>query len=271
MCIDVRADVCYRCVEMNIDVRHEHAVDKANWFALMTTDRYWCVYWRVRTCVLMCALMCVNGAYSFIWMCVMDMLRIKRTYEHRWEPMCIDVRMHVYRCVLMCVLVCALMCVSDKRKSILICVIHMPWQMCTDEYWCVLMCVLMCRDVLMCGLVCVLKCTDSYLCAHWMLWCCNVHYLVHTECSGVAMATIWCTLNALVCVSGYDFVHKECPVVAMCTTWCTLNALVFLCVCSGVATASISCTLNARSVGIIQLPTRSVAIDRSSIGRYDSR
>ena len=49
--------------------------------------------------------------------------------------------------------------------------------------------------------------------ALWKLWCCHVYYLVRSECSGVAMCTIWCTLDTRV---------PAC--VWFETRWCTLNA-----------------------------------------------
>ena len=47
-----------------------------------------------------------------------------------------------------------------------------------------------------------------------MLWCSSVYYLVHVQCLGVAMVTIWSTLIALVFV-------------------CMFNAPVFVCVLLG--------------------------------------
>ena len=87
--------------------------------------------------------------------------------------------------------------------------------------------------------------------ARCVLWCLLAHCLVHIDCSGVCLHTIWCTSSDLV-FAAYYFVHIECSGVCLRTIWCTLSALV--CVpayylvhieCSGVCLRIISCTLSA--------------------------
>jgi hypothetical protein len=50
----------------------------------------------------------------------------------------------------------------------------------------------LCKWLVALVLVCVL------FGALWLLWCLPVYYLMYSDCSGVCLCTIWCTLVALV-------------------------------------------------------------------------
>ena len=132
MCADVCADVfwcvllCideYRCVMTILNIRHPRAANHAHmfdWSVLMCIGVYLYVSWYVLMCIDVCTCVCA-GVYWEIWMCVMNMMWIKRTDLHWWVLVCIDVCTNLYLCALMCVLMCV--------------------------YWYVLMCTDVCVDL----------------------------------------------------------------------------------------------------------------------------
>ena len=65
--------------------------------------------------------------------------------------------------------------------------------------------------------------------ALWLLWRWHVYYLVHSDCSGVCMCTIWCNLIALVLVcvlfvlmcTDDDYFYRDDYYNDWCVTMCT--------------------------------------------------